>query len=64
MEIKDIVVGGGRIMIHLLNKLVQVLGEDVGKQYVSSFRWLLLYASNRKEMSSKRTGQCRCKEKR
>ena len=50
-------------MIHLLNKLVQVLGEDVGKQYVSRFSWLL-YASNRKEMSSKRTGQFRCKEKR
>ena len=63
MEIKDIVVGGGRTMIHLLNKLVQVLGEDVGKQYVSRFSWLL-YASNRKEMSSKRTGQFRCKEKR
>ena len=63
MESKDIVIGGGTIMIHLLNKLV-FLGEDMGKQHVSSFSWLLLYASDRKEMSSKRIGPFGSREKR
>lgn len=51
MESKDIVIGGERMLICILNGLA-ALG-DVGKQYVSSFSWLLLDAFDKKEMSSK-----------
>ena len=37
-------------MIHLLNKLVQVLGEDVGKQYVNRYSCLVCIQQERDEL--------------
>lgn len=50
------------MVIHLLNKLVAI-GEDVGRQYVSSFSWLLLDAPDKKQMHSKRIGQFESRRK-